>query len=226
MPTRTPVWLWMVPLFTCGCLSPVSPLAIAIKLKTKNSWLAFAGFATAWVVSWTVIGMQPEGSDNVVSSLAAGLFVLTAIAATVYSVVRAGEVHWGPATVGYAGAPQPFVTSAPHDPNAAAIANVQAVRQKRQEARAIIERDPQMARDLRIGRPDLPRHFDDGGLVDINSVPEQAFVRSLGLSEAVAKHVVEIRQQLGRFQHPDDLMYLAHLDHATYDHIKERVFLF
>ena len=28
-----------------------------------------------------------------------------------------------------------------------------------------------LARELRIGRPDLPRQYDDGGLVDVNNVP-------------------------------------------------------
>jgi hypothetical protein len=31
-----------------------------------------------------------------------------------------------------------------------------------------------MTRDLRIGRPDLSRQYDDGGLVDLNTAPVQA----------------------------------------------------
>jgi hypothetical protein len=30
-----------------------------------------------------------------------------------------------------------------------------------------------MAWELRIGRPDLPRVYDDGGLIDVNHVPPQ-----------------------------------------------------
>lgn len=218
---NSPAWLWAVPIFSCGCLAPAAPLAIAIKLQTRNAWLWFGGFATAWVISWATLGTQPEGSNSALSSAAAALFVLTAIGATVYSVVKAQEIHWGPASVTLQ-APGAQHT---YDPNAAAVANVQAARLKRQEAMAIVRRDPQMARDLRIGRPDLPRHFDDGGLVDINSAPREALVRGLGLSEAQATQVLEARHQLGRFQTSDDLMNFAGLDLVTHQRIEERVIL-
>lgn len=224
MPSRnnSPAWLWAVPIFSCGCLAPASPLAIAVKLKTRSAWLWFGGFATAWVVSWVILGTQPEGSDSALSSLAVALFLLTAIGATVYSVVKAQEVHWGPP--GGIGPQAPGVAH-PYDPNSAAVANVQAARRKRQEAMTIVRRDPQMARDLRIGRPDLPRHFDDGGLVDINSAPLEAFVRGLGLTETQATQVLEARHQLGRFQSSDDLMNFAGLDLVTHQRIADRVVL-
>jgi hypothetical protein len=38
-----------------------------------------------------------------------------------------------------------------------------------------------LAAELRIGRPDLPRHFDDGGLIDVNTVPAQVLSRLPGL---------------------------------------------
>lgn len=224
MPSRntSPAWLWAVPIFSCGCLSPAAPLAIAIKLKTRSAWLWFGGFATAWVVSWAILGATPEGTNDALASLAVALFVLTAIGATVYSVVKAQEIHWGPP-----GGVPPHApgTPYPYDPNSAAVAAVQAVRLKRQEAMAIVGRDPQMARDLRIGRPDLPRHFDDGGLVDINSAPSEALMRGLGLTEAQATQVLEARHHIGRFQSSHDLMHLAGIDLATHQQIEDRIVL-
>jgi hypothetical protein len=35
---------------------------------------------------------------------------------------------------------------------------------------------PVLARELRIGRPDVPRQFDDGGLVDLNHAPVPVLV--------------------------------------------------
>lgn len=58
-------------------------------------------------------------------------------------------------------------------PNMAAVAEAQVGRRKRDELRELAQRDPHLARDLWIGRPDLPRQSDDGGLVDINSTPAE-----------------------------------------------------
>jgi len=51
-----------------------------------------------------------------------------------------------------------------HDP---ALAAAIACRQRRQQARQLLANDPGLARELRIGRPDLPRDYDDGGLVAV-----------------------------------------------------------
>lgn len=224
MPSRntSPAWLWAVPILSCGCLSPAAPLAIAIKLKTRSAWLWFGGFATAWVLSLALVGATPDDTNDALSSLAVALLLLTAIGATVYSVVKAQEIHWGPPG---SAAPHPSGAAYPHDPNSAAVANIQAARLKRQEAMAIVQRDPQMARELRIGRPDLPRHFDDGGLVDINSAPSEALMRGLGLSEAQAIQILDARAHIGRFQSSHDLMQLAGMDLVTHQRIEDRVVL-
>lgn len=225
MQTRTPTWLWLVPVLTCGCLAPAGPLAIAIKMGTRRAWLWFAGFATAWVVAFAVIGSQPEDSagDSLASSLATALYLLTAVGATVYAVIKAKELDWGPGPL--QAAPMPPTAPGAYDPNAAAVASVQAARQKRLAAMQIVQRDPDMARELRIGRPDLPRHYDDGGLVDVNNAPAEALVRGLGLTEAAAAQVLAARDRLGRFQHPDDLMNLAGLDLDTFHRIDDRIVL-
>jgi DNA uptake protein ComE-like DNA-binding protein len=82
-----------------------------------------------------------------------------------------------------------------------------------------------MARDLRVGRPDLARQYDDGGLVDVNNAPEATLTGWLGLSAAQSAQVVAARQQLNRFEHVEDLVNLAGLDPSTYDQVKERIIL-
>ncbi|MFI2710029.1 hypothetical protein ACH495_07855 [Micromonospora sp. NPDC018662] len=44
-------------------------------------------------------------------------------------------------------------------------------RQRREHARYLLHHYPSARGELRIGRPDRPRAYDDGGLVDVNSVP-------------------------------------------------------
>lgn len=217
MRTRTPVWLWAVPLLSCGFLAPIAPFAVALKLRTRSVWTWCGSFAALWLVGLVLTGADAEGAA---SDLGVALFLLSAVGGTTYALVKAQEVSWGtqgPAT--YAAATHPY------DQNAAAIAGVQAARQRREQAREIVARDPQMARDLRIGRPDVPRHFDDGGLVDLNSAPPVVLVRGLGLTEQQAAQVVDARQRIGRFQAPEEVMHLAGLEIDVYERVSERIVL-
>ncbi|MBE7325186.1 helix-hairpin-helix domain-containing protein [Nocardioides sp. Y6] len=224
MRSRTPVWLWLLPVLTCGCLAPAGPFAIAVKTGSRQAWAWFAGSAASWIVAFTVLGLLPESeSDSPAAYLASALYLLGALASTVYAVVKAPEVDWGPGPL--PASPPPVGVRQAYDPNAAAIAGVQVARQKRAEALAIVHRDPDMARELRIGRPDLSRHFDDGGLVDVNHVPAATLVAALGLSPELAAQVVQAREGLGRFQHLDDLMTLAGLDLDTFQRIDDRIVL-
>src|SRR6266540_3375984 len=104
-----------------------------------------------------------------------------------------------------------------------AMAAALAARQRREQARAVAARDPALARDLRIGRPDLPSEFDDGGLVDVNSVPAQVLVDRLGLSPTQAAQVVEARDRLGGFSGPEELTAFAELPEATVKVLGDRL---
>jgi DNA uptake protein ComE-like DNA-binding protein len=76
---------------------------------------------------------------------------------------------------------------------------------------------------LRIGRPDLPRQFNDGGLVDVNHVPDQILVERLGLSPAEAARVVEARERLGGFSSAAELCAFAEVPDATLDPVQDRL---
>jgi len=69
-----------------------------------------------------------------------------------------------------------------------------AARQRRHEARALAKRDPNLARDLNIGRPDRPREYDDGDLVDLNSSPTEVLMSVCGLDKDAAERLVAARQ--------------------------------
>jgi hypothetical protein len=53
--------------------------------------------------------------------------------------------------------------------------------------------DPQMAREFNIGRPDLVRSYDDGGLVDRHTVPYVLIASTCGIELAVAEQIVAAR---------------------------------
>jgi Helix-hairpin-helix motif len=77
--------------------------------------------------------------------------------------------------------------------------------QRRREALAILQRDPHLAGELRIGRPDLPRTFDDLHLVDANHVPAAFLAVVPGVTPALAEKIASVREQVGGFSSIADL---------------------
>lgn len=95
--------------------------------------------------------------------------------------------------------------------NAQAVAAVSQRRELRNRARQQAAADQVLARELRVGRPDLPRQFDDGGLIDVNHVPAPVLTCFAGVTPEMAEHIVAIRGQVGRFTSAEDLAAAAGL---------------
>ncbi|WP_051799619.1 BTAD domain-containing putative transcriptional regulator [Catenuloplanes japonicus] len=77
---------------------------------------------------------------------------------------------------------------------------------RRQQARQILTFRPDIAVELGIGRPDLFRWFDDGGLVDINAVPEGLMVTLPGVTATMARNLAVERARGGPFNGLHDLV--------------------
>jgi len=88
-------------------------------------------------------------------------------------------------------------------------------RRLREDYRALARRDPALARNLRVGRPDLPRDLDDGGLLDLNALPADQLGPFAGLTPEEATSVADARQQLGRFTSLNELALYADLSEST-----------
>jgi hypothetical protein len=89
----------------------------------------------------------------------------------------------------------PTVVPALADP---VMARALAGRQRRDEARRMWTSDPSLANELGVGRPDLRRGFDDGGLIDVNNAPAAAFAQVCGIDVQLAETIVGTRERLGR----------------------------
>ncbi len=76
---------------------------------------------------------------------------------------------------------------------------------RRQHARELAQDNPALARELGIGRPDVPHDYDDGGLVDVNHVPGDVLASCLELTASESAAIVTVRDQLGRFSSPEEL---------------------
>ena len=80
-------------------------------------------------------------------------------------------------------------------------------RMDRERALQIVTYHPYMARELRIGRPDLPRWYNDGGLIDVNAVPDYVLAQVPGMTHDQAGRIVADRGMRGPYASVFDLTY-------------------
>lgn len=211
-------WVWS-PAYTLGLFAFIPAVHAAIKLKRRNLWLWASGLIVGDLVAWALLGgssTNPDGSNTLAQDVGAFLALVLAVVGTIHAFRVRDEVFGTSPTVNPVG----DGTHAGLDP---AIANSLAARRRRAESVALSEKDPGLARDLRIGRPDLSRQYDDGGLVDVNHVPEAFLISHLGLSLGQARTVVTARDQIGGFQSAIELCGLADVPPKTLDEIQDRI---
>jgi hypothetical protein len=94
-------------------------------------------------------------------------------------------------------------------------------RDRRDQARDLLVRDPELGAELRIGRPDLPRMFDDGGLVDVNRVPASVIAELPGFTTELAQRVISVRGE--GFLTEDDLVVFAGVPVDVLDLCRDRL---
>jgi hypothetical protein len=206
--------LWAsVPVWSLGFLSFVPFLANAIIRRRKADWAVFAAYLAATV--GLIVTAGTVGSGNGGGSAAFGGFIIAlAGCAAVHAAIvfRPGNSPAAPAAVAPPGTRQ-------H--NMDAIAEAKSRIERRKEARRLAETDPALARDLHIGRPDLPRDYDDGGLVDVNHVPGAALAAGLGLTADEVTDVVAARDKLGKFTSADEVCAYTDLSPDRVDELRD-----
>jgi Helix-hairpin-helix motif len=196
----TIIWA-LIPLLSFGMLAPVPFAYAAVRLRQRRMWMVTAVYVIAWLAC-ALATSAPDGSlgDRLQGTMALALMG----AGTAHAFLLRGRVF----------APPPIQP---------ALVAALTARQRRGEARAIASRDTALARELRIGRPDLPRQFDDGGLVDVNHVPAQVLIDRLALSPAQAAQVVEARDRLGGFAGTEELIAFTELSPEAVDGLQEHL---
>ncbi|MDN3241161.1 ComEA family DNA-binding protein [Glycomyces tritici] len=95
----------------------------------------------------------------------------------------------------------------------------------RQDARRLAEGDPALAKRSGVGRPDLPRQFDDGGLVDLNHAAVEVLRDLPGFNEATARQVRERVERSGPFQSIDEVIVEVGIASGFERHLREYALL-
>jgi hypothetical protein len=199
-PPRLPVtwWWFLVPLFSCGMGSFIMVLLGGIRLRSRTHIAAAVGYFVLAVYFFVGVQYVPSSGGSLPDAAIIPAFLIIWLGGLAHVLVLQMLVRRA----------APEVSLAPRTAPAAdpAIVAAQWRLQRREEARRILATDPALAAELRIGRPDLPRQYDDGGLVDVNHVPAAVLAKELDLPMETAAALARQRDRVGGFSSPEDLM--------------------
>lgn len=213
-------WYYVVFVATVGTFAWVPFMHAAIRLRTVKARLLALTFGGIDALIFVLVGLMPPHSSGTPASTPARAAGLLMIGAMMAGCVVAATLR------------RPAADNVPTDSGAdltttdPAVKAALAARARRDEARTLAERDPLLARDLHIGRPDLARIYHDGGLVDVNSAPVEVIAGVCGISIDVATIIVSARVKRGEpFANIDELLVLTDLPLSTWDLIRDRAVL-
>jgi hypothetical protein len=202
-----------VPVWSVGFLSFVPFLAYAIMRRRRADWAVFAAYLAATI--GLIVAAGTAGSGNGAGTGILGGFVIAlAGCAAVHAAIMFRPGNPRASAV-------PAVPPGPRQHNKDAIAEAKDRIERRKQARRLAETDPALARDLHIGRPDVPRDYDDGGLVDVNHVPGAVLATGLGLTPDEVTDVIAARDKLGKFTSADELCAYTDLSPDRVDELRD-----
>ncbi|MGH3380029.1 MAG: ComEA family DNA-binding protein [Actinoallomurus sp.] len=193
--SRTVGFVWaLAPLVTLGIGTSLVFVVPAVRLRKPIHWVAVLVYLAMTVTAFATTGAPDGSAANVVFTV---LIMLLLLGGTVHAFAIRSRVF-----------PVRSVPARPRYEGALAMATHR--RELRRTARDTA-RDPVMAWELRIGRPDLPRGFDDGGLVDVNHAPPYVLASLPGMNPGLVDRILQTREQCGGFSSVEELSALAQL---------------
>lgn len=197
--------LWCV--LTCGLAAWTAPLWAANrrpldKVFRRRMYMAAAGLGIATLVGFVLIGSAPTDAEGTPTGAAsdvgtAFVFLTMLVGVAVVLIFKKPQVAL-PGTE-----------------------SVLARRDRRERYRQLVEEDRPLARSMHVGRPDVHRDYDDGGLLDLNSVSVQTLGQHGGLNHVDAAKIVEVRSQLGRFVSMDEVLAYVDIPDSTATRLRD-----
>jgi hypothetical protein len=203
-------WWFLVPLATFG--AGTAPVVIygGARLRSRAHVVAGVLYGVLFVVFFVGVQFADTNRAGVIDAVIAPAWLISWLGGTAHAAVLQSAVR--------------VRTAAPAEPVDPALAEVLARRARRHEARALLAADPALATELMIGRPDLGRQYDDGGLVDVNNVPAATLAAELSLSPGIAEQITAARDRLGGFGSAEELVvYCDGITMAGLDAIRDRL---
>jgi DNA uptake protein ComE-like DNA-binding protein len=94
-------------------------------------------------------------------------------------------------------------------------------RQLRGKYRDLAESDRHTARELAVGRPDIARGYNDGGLLDVNTLSALQLSQHGRIPHNEAERIVAARVRLGRLSSVEEAVVYTELPPSTADYLRE-----
>lgn len=193
-PTWAGSWYFVVTVVSLGLLAWIPFVHAASRLRSRSRRMLAVVYAVAAVVILVMISVTPaDTADMAAADNAIGVVAGMLIPCVVISALVT----------------QAFVRR-----------QVYSDRQVSQEESALAE--AMAARTRRDDPRHLPRTYDDGGLVDINSAPAEVIPRVCGLPLEVADEIVSVRVARGGFLTVDDVFGMVDVPIAHWDLLRDR----
>lgn len=228
-------WYFVVSILSMGTFAWLPFLHAAQRLGTPKAWRLAAIYGAAGVLMIALVGAtptdaagQPVGVVGHVLQVLYGCVGFVVLGAACVQLVSLRREVYGLGTTSVQQARSGVVTGQqPHsDALDPAVAAVHAARARRSEARALVAKDPLMARELGIGRPDLGRAYDDGGLVDLNNAPAPVIAQICEIDLVSAQNIVDCRNRSGgTFSNVDEVFVMTVIPVSAWDRIRDRAVL-
>lgn len=193
-------WLLLVAL-GFGFTTWAAFLYVGIRAR-RRSWLAWAAVYGILLVLWPVLDTSAP-----YNSAAVGIGELALALAWLGGTAHAAAVRRGAA-------------QRMRPPGGDRLEAARQRIERRAEGRRLAARDPRLAREVGVGRPDVSGS-DDFGLVDVNHASQDALCRLPGITPEVARRIVKTREPLGLFKSAEDVGISVDLSPNVVDDIRD-----
>lgn len=207
---RRLLWWFLIPLVTFGVGSAPVVIRGGMRLRRRGHVAAGILYGTLLLVFFVSALTADTDQVRVIDVLAFPAWLISWLGGTVHAAVLQRAVRAAGSEA-----------RRPLDP---ALAEVQDRAEKRTQARALLTSNPGLAAELLIGRPDLGRRYDDGGLVDVNNVATATLAAELALPPGLADQIATARDRVGGFSSADELIvYCDDMTMGRLNAIRERL---
>ena len=207
-------WYFVVTIASVGLLAAVPFFHAASRLDRPQLRKVGAGMAAGSLLGFALMGVSPTDDTGQptgwLSNVAVLILLTVVLVATLLLIGLRREVY------------HPSVDAEPPTGNQGAMASIEEARRKRNEARKLAVKDPMMARELGIGRPESKQGYDDGGLLELNSATAKQLSAVCGLPRNLAEEVVASRATLGHFVNVEDAIVFGQIGEEYAPMVRDR----
>jgi Protein of unknown function (DUF2510) len=207
-------WYFVVTIATVGLLAAVPFFHAASRLDRPQLRKVGAAMAAGGLLGYALLAVSPTDDTGQptgwLSNVAALILLTVVLVATLLLIGLRREVYHS------------SVDAKPPTGNQSAMASIEGARRARDEARKLAIKDPMMARDLGIGRPESKAGYDDGGLLELNVATAEQLSAACGLPLDLAEAVVASRVALGRFLDVEDAIVFGEIGEDYAPMVRDR----